>query len=598
MKVSVKGCLFASLMLLAACSSGLTPEVPTLESLSTSTTLRLPIVGASDDAEEVSGGSMQLGGGLLDLRAKDGIVQTVGLRFQNVAIPQGAKITAARIQVASGANDAGSVTLEVRGEAADNATTFTTTKGNLGSRAKTAAASTWRPLEWLQGKPYQTGDLSPIVQEVVSRSGWKSGNALAFSVAGTAGTAERAVIAYGGKVEHRPVLVVTFDTGEHVAPTPTPTPEPSPEPTPAPAPQPEPAPAPAPAPEPTDPEEPSPESDDLATWHQRLLATIENPLYPSASLDPEKLAATGDLYRLGRDLNQNLTAVMLAYRETGDRTLVEHLDNVINIAKGKLADTNGDGYKNWLYLTKTDASSEPFVGTDLHKMDEMLTHSLVAAAAYTLKQAGFSDSAAFWTDYLKNDFEAKWRERNNKLSGYPFLSHFLVHPTTNFIRYHLYMAKLTGDSSYYTEANRLAGQIKGTMRPSGQGYVWDHKVLQTSGCQSMVYVRYTTQALADIATADSSLFDSTFMKKVAYTMAHTALNNTDGTSLASTICGGGTYGSLYTFAQHPYAQLAAWDSSGRLETAAERAYAAVERHNLSSPKTSNVPAQMVFSLGR
>ncbi|CAA9560130.1 MAG: hypothetical protein AVDCRST_MAG86-546 [uncultured Truepera sp.] len=588
MKVVVKGCSFASLMLLAACS-GLAPEVPTLESLDTTTTLRIPIVATSDDAEEISGGSMQLGGGLLDLRAKDGIVQTVGLRFQKVAIPQSAKITAAHIQVASGANDTGVVTLEVRGVAADSAATFMTTKNDLGSRTKTAAASTWRPLEWLQGKPYQTGDLSPIVQEIVSRSGWQSGNALAFSIAGTGGTAERAAIAYGGKVEHRPVLVVTFDTGESVAPTPTPAP--------APAPAPEPTPTPAPTPEPTDPQEPSPVGGDQAMWHQRLLATVENPRYPSASLDPEKLAATGDLYRLGRDLNTNLTALMLAYRETGDRALVEHLDNVMNIAKGKLADTNGDGYKSWLYLTKTDASSEPFLGTDLHKMDEMLTHSLVAAAAYTLKQAGYS-SAAFWTDYLKNDFEAKWRQRSNKPSGYPFLSHFLVHPTTNFIRYHLYMSKLTGDSSYYTEAKRLAGQIRGTMRLSGQGYVWDHKVLQTSGCQPMVYVRYTTQALADIATADVSLFDSTFMEKVAYTMAHMALNNTDGTSLASTICGGGTYGSLYTFAQHPYAQLAAWDNSGRLEIAAERVYAATERYNMSSPTTSNVAAQMVFSLGR
>ena len=594
MKILVKGCLLVSLMLLAACNSGLAPKAPTLESLTTPVTLRIPIVSASDDAEEISGSSMQLTGGLLDLRAKDGVVQTVGLRFQKVAIPQGAKITAARIEVASGANDTGLVTLEIRGEAADNAVTFTTTKGNLGSRVKTAAASTWRPLEWLQGKPYKTGDLSPIVQEVVSRSGWKSGNALAFSIAGVGGTAERAAIAYGGKVEHRPVLVVTYEGGAgDTSPTPAPEPEPAPQPEPAPAP----APTPEPSPEPTDPDEPS-LTGDQATWHQRLLATIENPRYRSSSTDPEKLAATGDLYRYARDLNNNLTTVMLAYRETGDRDLVRHINDIMNIAKGKLRDTNGDGYRNWLYLTKTDASSEPFLGTDKHVMDEMMTHSLVAAAAYTLKQAGFGSSASFWTDYLKNDFEAKWRKRNGKSSSFPFIDHFLMHPTTQFIRYNFYMYKLTGQSSYYSEAKRLASRVRGTMRSSGSGYVWDHKVLQTSRCQPMVYVRYTTQALADIATVDSSLFDSTFMKKVAYTMAYKALNNTSGTSLASDICGGGTYGSLYTYANHPYAQLAAWDSSGRLETAAERVYAATERHDLSSPTTSNVAAQMVFSLGR
>ncbi len=333
-------------------------------------------------------------------------------------------------------------------------------------------------------------------------------------------------------------------------------------------------------------------------WHSRLLATIENPRYPSASLDPKKLAATGDLYRYARDLNNNLTSLMLAYRETGDRDLVRHLNDIMNVAKGKLRDTNGDGYRNWLYLTKTDASSAPYIGTDKHVMDEMMTHSLVAAAAYTLKQAGYSSSASFWTSYLKNDFEAKWRKRNGKSSGFPFLEHFLMHPTTNFIRYNFYMYKLTGQSSYYSEAKRLASRVRGTMRSSGSGYVWPHAVSRTSGCQPMVYVKYTTQALADIATADSSLFDSTFMKKVAYTMAYKVLKSSDGSSMAGNACGSGSYGSLYIYAQHPYAQLAAWDSSGKLKAAAERVYSATERYSMESPKTSNVAAQMVFTLGR
>jgi len=328
------------------------------------------------------------------------------------------------------------------------------------------------------------------------------------------------------------------------------------------------------------------------------LATIENPRYKHSSLDPKKLAATGDLYRLGRDLNQNLTTVMLAYRETGDRDLVRHIDKIMNIAKDQLADTNGDGYKNWRWLLRNSGEGRLYYGKDTHAMDEMMTHALVAAAAYTLKQGGYSSSARFWTDYLKNDFEAKWRERNNQPSGYPFIDHFLVHPTTQFIRYNFYMYKLTGDSDYYSEAKRLAGQIRGTMRSSGSGYVWDHKVGRRGGCQPMVYVRYTTQAMADIASVDSRLFSSSFMKKVAYTMARKALKSTSGTKLAGNICGRGSYGSVHMFAQHPYAQLAAWDSSGRLETAAERAYAATERRSMSSPKTSNVAAQMVFSLGR
>ena len=583
-----KFCLLASLALLAACSTSPEPEA-LLETQSTTTTLRIPLTKASDDAEELARGSVSTGGGLLDFNAKDGVSQTVGVRFQNVAVPQGAKITRVRLEVVGGRADADPVRLRVSGEAAADAATFTSSQHNLSSREKTAATSLWRPNLWEKGELYKTGDLSAIVQEVVNRKDWKSGNALAFFIGGVGGTGKRSAVTYETNAKHRPVLVVSFDTGETA---PEPTPEPEPDPTPEPEPEPV-----TPEPEPVTPSDPGNVSSSQREWHQRLLATIDNPRYNSSSLDPKKLAATGDLYRYGRDLATNLTAVMLAYRETGDRDLVRHIDKIMNIARGKLRDTNGDGYKNWQYLTDTDASSRPYLNTDYHVMDEMMTHGFVASMAYTLKQAGYSSSARFWTDYLENDFEAKWRKRSGKHSGFPFIDHKLMHPTTNFIRYHYYMYKLTGDSSYYSEAKRLAGKVRSTMRSSGSGYVWDHKVGDRSDCQPMVYVKYTTQALADLSTASSSLFDSSFMKRVAYTMARKALRSSSG-SLASNICGSGSYGSVYTFAQHPFAQLAPWDSSGRLETAAERVYAATERHNTSSPKTSNLAAIMVFTKGR
>jgi hypothetical protein len=144
----------------------------------------------------------------------------------------------------------------------------------------------------------------------------------------------------------------------------------------------------------------------------------------------------------------------------------------------------------------------------------------------------------------------------------------------------------------------LAGTVRNTMRSNGSGYVWDHRVGRKDGCQPMTYVKYTTQALADVATMDSSLFSGDLMKRVATTMATKVLKNTDGTSLATNICGGGSYGSLSLFAHHPFAQLAPWDGSGKLRTAAARAYAAFERNSLSSPRSANLPSTMVFTLGR
>jgi len=552
---------------LAACSSGLEHEPPELSPTAASGSIRVKVASGSADAEEVRG-RMQLSGGALDFDSET----VVGLRFSGARIPPGTKITAAHIEFRAIAAGSGKLTLTVRGDDSADAGAFRNRRRDLSARRETSAASTWRPLAWRGGQTTRTSSLTGVVQEIVDRSDWRSGNGLGFSIRGS-GTARRAAMSRDKGAAYAPTLVVSFGSsggGSNGGTRPPPTGG----------------------------------AASQREWHKRLLATIKNPRYPSSSLDPKKLAATGDLYKYARNLNNNLTTVMLAYRETGDRDLVRQIDNIMNIARGKLRDTNGDGYRNWRWLTRTDSSSGPHLGKDTHVMDEMMTHSLVAAAAYTLKQAGYSSSARFWTDYLENDFEAKWRGRSGKRSGFPFISHKLMHPTTQFIRYNFYMSKLTGNSSYYAEARRLTRTVRGQMKtvstPRGVGYIWRHDVTGrgTLKCQPMVYVRYTTQALADLATADTSLFSRTFMTRVANTMAYRALKNPNGTSLARDICGGGTYGSVYMFAQHPYAQLAPWDGSGRLEAAAERAYAATERWNLSSPTTANVAAQMVFSLGR
>ena len=218
MNVSARSCLYGSLLLLAACSSGLERELPTLEPLNT-TTLRVPVAVASDDAEEPTGRAAQLTGPLLDLYAKDGAVQLTGLRFQNLAIPQGAKIESAYVVMKAGLSDTAAAALRVQGEASDNAATFAAVTGGLSSRAKTAAAVVWNPEAWAVGKIYQTANLAPVVQEVVSRGGWQSGNAVALFVGGSSGTGERAAMGFGNPYGGPPELIVTYSAGTATAPT-------------------------------------------------------------------------------------------------------------------------------------------------------------------------------------------------------------------------------------------------------------------------------------------------------------------------------------------------------------------------------------------
>ena len=83
----------------------------------------------------------------------------------------------------------GATSLTIAGQAADNAATFTTVSSNVSSRLRTAATVGWIPASWptvnLAGPNQRTPDLSAVIQQIVGRPGWVSGNALALVITGT-----------------------------------------------------------------------------------------------------------------------------------------------------------------------------------------------------------------------------------------------------------------------------------------------------------------------------------------------------------------------------------------------------------------------------
>lgn len=153
----------------------------------TSQTRTLRIAAASDDAEQTPAtGAIDTEPADLDLG-----VDRVGLRFVNVAIPPDSTIVSARVQLTADQsfNDNGTTatTLAIIGEAADNAAPFTTTPFNLSSRNATMAAVGWNPPAWAvnqSGAAQRTPELKTIIQEIVNRAGWQSGNALALQLSG------------------------------------------------------------------------------------------------------------------------------------------------------------------------------------------------------------------------------------------------------------------------------------------------------------------------------------------------------------------------------------------------------------------------------
>lgn len=126
----------------------------------------IDIAQSADDADDLNG----IADDLVTLVAVNGSVG--GFRFQNVTIPPGATIQRAYMAVRNTTGIKG-LSVTAWGEASDNAAAFA--PADLpGGRPKTVASvahSTW--------PDYPEGiDLTAIIQEIVNRPGWVTGNAL------------------------------------------------------------------------------------------------------------------------------------------------------------------------------------------------------------------------------------------------------------------------------------------------------------------------------------------------------------------------------------------------------------------------------------
>lgn len=172
--------------------SGGTPAVLEITYIAPSPllTATATISASANDAEQSAAGAMTLDSTDLELVA-DGAQgnQTIGLRFAGVAVPRDAWVDYAAIQFAADEAQSTTTSLTFHGQSSDNAPIFTTASGDLTNRVRTSASVQWSPEAWAtigERSPRQlTPDLSPIVQEIVSRPGWASNNAMALLVSGT-----------------------------------------------------------------------------------------------------------------------------------------------------------------------------------------------------------------------------------------------------------------------------------------------------------------------------------------------------------------------------------------------------------------------------
>jgi len=170
------------------------------------------VVDSSDDAEESILGSMSLTSSDLELVFEpDNGDQTVGMRFNGVGVPQDAFVTNAHLQFQVDEVNSETTNLLIEGQAADDSATFISSNGNVSGRPRTDAAVSWDPESWTTkgeaGPGQQTPDISSIIQEIVDRPGWTSGNSMVIIITGTG---ERTAESYDGDSTGAPLLHVEY----------------------------------------------------------------------------------------------------------------------------------------------------------------------------------------------------------------------------------------------------------------------------------------------------------------------------------------------------------------------------------------------------
>jgi len=172
--------------------------------------LNVRVSSSSDDAEESASGSVTFTSAYLELVYSTSN-QIVGMRFKNLSIPKGATILNAYIQFQTGMTNTTLTSLTIVGQANDNAKSFSNSRRNISMRAKTAASVEWSPVAWTvineSGVNQRTSDISTIIQEIVNRPGWLSGNSLVLIITGTG---QRTAWSFNGLPSGAPLLHIEY----------------------------------------------------------------------------------------------------------------------------------------------------------------------------------------------------------------------------------------------------------------------------------------------------------------------------------------------------------------------------------------------------
>ncbi len=145
------------------------------------------------------------------VEAREPEIQKIGLRFQNVGIPQGATITSARIDFTSGFATTDEAIIDIHGESAGNSEPFSNSEP-ISERTKTTSKVRWEaePWEWTDSE-YSSPEIKNILQEIINKSDWCGNNALSLILSASSGSPLRNAVAFDADPEKAPILKISYD---------------------------------------------------------------------------------------------------------------------------------------------------------------------------------------------------------------------------------------------------------------------------------------------------------------------------------------------------------------------------------------------------
>ncbi|AXT50623.1 T9SS C-terminal target domain-containing protein [Aquimarina sp. BL5] len=188
--------------------------------------VNVAIVSGDDDVEEAQDGSLYTNSSDLELvydsNANAGN-QIIGLRFRSLNLPKNAAITSAYLQFTADESNSANAALEISLHNSSNSSAFTTSANNVSSRPVFSSKVLWNPNSWSSGQSsnaQRTPNLKNMVQSLVNKSNWVSGNNASFIIRGkgvslTNTSAKRVADSYEGGAGKAARLIVNYTTDDN-----------------------------------------------------------------------------------------------------------------------------------------------------------------------------------------------------------------------------------------------------------------------------------------------------------------------------------------------------------------------------------------------